>query len=473
MKSALLKAKARKQKFNKRKEEVREEDDSDASMSDEEEELYSENMVGKLANGKYLIVKYLGKGSFSKVWLVLDMIIQKYYALKIQESKYNEDMDEELKILNHLQKGITVESADFSKYNFGLLIDNFDTKINETICRCMVLELLGSSIAYLSFEENIKCLTIPVIKKVIYDMAKGLQQIHNSGIIHTDLKPDNVLFRECNHDIRDYIDNVNQLGIGNTVEELMSNNTPKEIMMLPKNKRKIVKRKIRLKTVKEAVKLIHTEIINLNKEEVSENNLELKIEELNLELDELEDNNSDFDRKDILELDLDNLCIKIIDFGNAEFKNRLEQEEIYTRSYRPPENIINNTYSSKSDIWFVGCFLYELLTGEILFDINCIDNNPFIKDREHLSVMYSYLGKMSRDMTMNCEFSEDLFDSKGRIIKNRDIEEIDLRSELTSRIDIDEEELDLIEDLIFKILEYDPNNRLSAEGILRHKWFRT
>ena len=100
MKSALLKAKARKQKFNKRKEEVREEDDSDASMSDEEEELYSENMVGKLANGKYLIVKYLGKGSFSKVWLVLDMIIQKYYALKIQESKYNEDMDEELKILN-------------------------------------------------------------------------------------------------------------------------------------------------------------------------------------------------------------------------------------------------------------------------------------------------------------------------------------------------------------------------------------
>ena len=68
MKNALLKARAKKHKFNKRKEKVREEEDSDVSISDDDEELYSEDMVGNLLNGKYMIVKYLGKGSFSKVW---------------------------------------------------------------------------------------------------------------------------------------------------------------------------------------------------------------------------------------------------------------------------------------------------------------------------------------------------------------------------------------------------------------------
>ena len=85
--------------------------------------------------------------------------------------------------------------------------------------------------------------------------------------------------------------------------------------------------------------------------------------------------------------------------------------------------------------------------------------------------MYSYLGKMPRNMSMECEYSEELFDSKGRILKNKNYDEKVIRDEITSRIDICEEELDLIEDLLYKILEYDPNQRLTASEILKHKWF--
>ena len=69
-------------------------------------------------------------------------------------------------------------------------------------------------------------------------------------------------------------------------------------------------------------------------------------------------------------MDWDNIGVKIIDFGNSEFIHEKHQDEIYTRSYRPPENILNNEYSTKSDIWFIGCFLYELLTGNVLFEID-------------------------------------------------------------------------------------------------------
>ena len=38
----------------------------------------------------------------------------------------------------------------------------------------------------------------------------------------------------------------------------------------------------------------------------------------------------------------------------------MESDEILTRIYRPPENILNSYYDNKSDIWVLGCLLYEL-----------------------------------------------------------------------------------------------------------------
>jgi serine/threonine protein kinase len=85
--------------------------------------------------------------------------------------------------------------------------------------------------------------------------------------------------------------------------------------------------------------------------------------------------------------------------------------------------------------------------------------------------MYSVLGKMPREMAMECDFSDNLFDMNGRIIKNRDIETRLLKDELEERIKINEDELHLIEDLLYKMLEYDSRKRLSAKELLEHKWF--
>ena len=79
---------------------------------------------------------------------------------------------------------------------------------------------------------------------------------------------------------------------------------------------------------------------------------------------------------------------------------------------------------------------------------------------------------MSREMAFECELTDEIFDNKGRIIKNRDIEMRDIRKELTNRIEIEENELDLIEDLLYKMLEYEPKKRLSAEEVLNNKWFQ-
>jgi len=114
--------------------------------------------------------------------------------------------------------------------------------------------------------------------------------------------------------------------------------------------------------------------------------------------------------------------------------------------------------------------LYELLVGDTIFDFEDCDKVDIEKDRFHLAQMYSLLGKMPRDMTLECEYSDEYFDMKGRILKNRNIEMRDLKGELTNRIDMEDEELDLLLDFIGKMLEYNPNERSSAEDLLKHSW---
>lgn len=58
---------------------------------------------------------------------------------------------------------------------------------------------------------------------------------------------------------------------------------------------------------------------------------------------------------------------RLIDLGNAE--RRLKTgEAIATREYSPPEMLVGLPMGPAVDLWSLGCTMYELLTGEELFD---------------------------------------------------------------------------------------------------------
>ena len=114
--------------------------------------------------------------------------------------------------------------------------------------------------------------------------------------------------------------------------------------------------------------------------------------------------------------------------------------------------------------------IYELIVGDSLFDFSDCDKVDIDRDRFHLSQMYSVLGKMPKELSLNSNYADNYFDLKGRILRYKDIEERDLKEELTNRLEIEDNELEILQDFLKKMLEYDENIRPSASELLNHEW---
>ena len=86
--------------------------------------------------------------------------------------------------------------------------------------------------------------------------------------------------------------------------------------------------------------------------------------------------------------------------------------------------------------------------------------------------MYRIIGKIPKEITDYCDFRDDLFDSKGRILKHRNIKYTTINDILLD-YNIDSKYSEQISDFLKFIFVYDPNKRLSAEQLLKNLWLNT
>ena len=64
--------------------------------------------------------------------------------------------------------------------------------------------------------------------------------------------------------------------------------------------------------------------------------------------------------------------VKIIDLGSACFIHDHLGSYVQSRSYRAPEVILGCPYDYRIDVWSLGCILFELYTGNVLFQNNSV-----------------------------------------------------------------------------------------------------
>lgn len=455
------------------------ETDSQDSLSSDDEFDVSKDVVFTLYSNKYIPIKYLGRGTFSRVWLTYDITENRLCAMKVIFEKYNEDAQDEIARNKQIMSNL-----DFSQdIRLSQMYDCFSLKSGET---ALIYELLGVSMVDIINFYN-EMVPLSVVKKSLKDMLMGIEKLHQIKIIHTDLKPENILTNIHKRGILFYKNLFEkEYNFREDFETLVENLLPENYSQMDKAKKKKVKRTIKIRAGKKLAENIKTVV--LGKIETESNTFyethqrETDINEIDLDIENLELNNEEekmYTFKDYQneltqtpeEIE-ETLRVKIIDFGNSEFFDDKIQDEISVRCYRPPENYMNSFYNEKADIWSIGCLVFEFLTGDYLFEIDMVDDSTE-RDKLYLSEMYKILGKIPKKMCLECEYSRDLFDKKGRI-KKINIPETDNTS--ISEILIEEynyqtETAQEIENVLKRFLNYDVKNRLSAKEALEIDWF--
>ena len=85
--------------------------------------------------------------------------------------------------------------------------------------------------------------------------------------------------------------------------------------------------------------------------------------------------------------------VKLCDMGNACYIDKHYSEIIQTREYRSPEVIMNGDYDESADVWSLACMIFELVTGDYLFDPK--KGKSFRKNDDHLALISELIGPIT------------------------------------------------------------------------------
>ncbi|XP_019953628.2 MAPK/MAK/MRK overlapping kinase isoform X1 [Paralichthys olivaceus] len=146
--------------------------------------------------------------------------------------------------------------------------------------------------------------------------------------------------------------------------------------------------------------------------------------------------------------------LKLGDFGSCRsvYSKPPHTEYISTRWYRAPECLLTDGYYSlKMDIWSAGCVFFEIMSLNPLF--------PGANELDQVTKIHDVLGtpdqallqKFKQSKAMHFNFPPKKGTGISRLIPNCPAPALSL---------------------LYQMLAYDPNERISAETALRHTYFR-
>lgn len=155
---------------------------------------------------RYEICEVYGIGTFGVVVKALDMMLNTYVALKIVDKKNN--VGEEIQILQYLK-----EKNDKGLYGVVDYRASFTFREHQII----VFEVLCINLYDFLKQSNFEGVNLSLIRRIASQILQTLNFIHRNNVIHCDLKPENVLFKELNRSVVKLIDFGTSCFIGRSI----------------------------------------------------------------------------------------------------------------------------------------------------------------------------------------------------------------------------------------------------------------
>ncbi|CAK5072745.1 unnamed protein product [Meloidogyne enterolobii] len=183
--------------------------------------------LGELFNRRYLVLRKLGWGQFSTVWMCSDagttIETERYVALKIVKSHrdFTEAAMDEIKLLKAVRE---TDPTDEGRQRVIQLLDTFKIiGVNGTHI-CMIFEVSGCNLLKLIIDSNYQGLPLRQVKRITRQILQGMAYLHDRcKIIHTDIKPENVLVALNSRDVAKMVNRIKNNERNNYDENLELN----------------------------------------------------------------------------------------------------------------------------------------------------------------------------------------------------------------------------------------------------------
>ena len=143
--------------------------------------------TGDVIEGRYRILKVLGEGGMGTVFLAEHTLIKRRVAIKILHSELATDGDVIERFMNEARAAGTLGHPN--------IVESTDMGFTGTHVPYIVFEYLEGT---LLTDEIYRVGGLPVRRamKVATQIASALHAAHNAGIVHRDLKSDNIFLTD-------------------------------------------------------------------------------------------------------------------------------------------------------------------------------------------------------------------------------------------------------------------------------------
>uniref|UniRef100_A0A3B3UWC2 non-specific serine/threonine protein kinase n=1 Tax=Poecilia latipinna TaxID=48699 RepID=A0A3B3UWC2_9TELE len=431
--------------------------------------------IGEIFVDRYQVLKKLGWGHFSTVWLCWDMVTKRFVALKVVKSAemFTETALDEIKLLKCVRDS---DPKDPKREKIVQLIDDFRISAPTGEHVCMVLEVLGHELLKWIVKSNYTGLPLPCVKSILKQVLQGLDYLHTKcKVIHTDIKPENILLRVDEIYLRKLAANTKlwQLpvppplsGSSSGLCTKVSRNPLKQLSAKDKNRpgqRSPTEQKSDKPHVTFSEAAASSTHHFTGNSKLRGHNLKIRRQTLLLEdgldnvpLDVLKPHNAG------------KIVVKIADLGNACWVHKHFSEDIQTCQYRSIEVLIGADYDTPADIWSTACMAFELATGDYLFDPQA--GAAFCREEDHIAHIIELLGPLPSQFALSGRKSKQYFNRKGQLRHISKLKPWSLLEILLDKYEWPREEALQFSSFLLTMLELQPEKRATAAQCLKHPW---
>lgn len=147
---------------------------------------HADPLIGRLVDGRYRVRARIARGGMATVYVATDLRLERRIALKVMHGHLSDD--------TVFQSRFVQEARSAARLADPHVVNVFDQGQDGDMAYLVMEYLPGITLRELLREQ--RRLTIPQAITIMDAILSGLAAAHRAGIIHRDVKPENVLLAE-------------------------------------------------------------------------------------------------------------------------------------------------------------------------------------------------------------------------------------------------------------------------------------